>query len=45
NLDGAKRVYKEMVLRGVKADAVTCNAMLNGLCKAGKVDDSFELWE
>ncbi|KAL2337015.1 hypothetical protein Fmac_011461 [Flemingia macrophylla] len=45
NLGGARRVYEEMVRRGVRPDVVMCNAMLKGLCKAGKVEECFELWE
>ena len=45
DLGGARKVYEEMVGRGVRPDVVTCNAMLNGLCKAGNVEECFELWE
>lgn len=45
NVDGAERVYKEMVEKGVSPDVVVHHAMLNGLCMAGKTKECFKLWE
>lgn len=45
NVDGALRVYREMVESGVSPDVVVYNALLNGYCQAAKIKEAFELWD
>ncbi|KAA8535748.1 hypothetical protein F0562_030750 [Nyssa sinensis] len=45
NVDGALKIYTEMIKGGVSPDVVTHNALLNGYCRAGKIKKSFKLWD
>ncbi|KAJ0485963.1 putative tetratricopeptide-like helical domain superfamily [Helianthus annuus] len=39
-VDLAMQMYGKMVVRGVKADLITFNTLINGLCKSGRITEA-----
>ncbi|KAI4324711.1 hypothetical protein MLD38_030171 [Melastoma candidum] len=43
-MEGARRVFDEMLERGVTLDAAAYNSILEALCKGGKVEEAYEMF-
>lgn len=43
-LDKAKEMFESMKSRGCSPDGVSFNTLINGYCKAKKVDDGLEIF-